>query len=166
MKKHYARLLIVFSLSVWGSELRAQNMKIGVVDRQYILNTLSKADKDHLDLEKAEKQLVSEMEKSEKDLEAKRQKHRKANSKGDGASMVSTEKESQQLYSALNARRDELYRRKAELATLRDSKINEAIKQTAFEKQYTSVLDINTVPFYAEEDNISALVLKKLGFVR
>lgn len=165
MKKHCISLLIVFALSMWGFDLRAQNVKIGVVDRQYVYSTLAAAGS-QVEEKNSQQGLLSDMKTLDKNLGEKRAAYEEVRKKGDMASMASLDKESRQLLGSMEAKRKELARRQADLIRSRETRVTEAIKAVAVERGYTSVLDVSAVPFFSEEDNISLLVLQKLGVAK
>jgi Skp family chaperone for outer membrane proteins len=163
MKRQFIFSLFLFTLSVCGSGLRAQSLKAGVVDAQYIKAALAARGQDQADHDKAEKALVAEMGPLEGELEKGRQVCQELKSKGDEPALLRLEGELRQMLHRLEALHAEVRDRRVQLNESRELRIKEAVKAVAAEKGYASVVSISAAPFHDEKDNISDLVLQKLG---
>jgi Skp family chaperone for outer membrane proteins len=163
MKRQLAFSFFLFILSVCGSGLSAQSLKTGVVDVHYIKSALTAHGQDQVDHDKAEKALVAEMGPLEGELEKKWRVYHELRSKGDKPALLRLEDELRQMLNQLEAKHSDLRNRRVQLNESRESRIKEAVKAIAGEKGYASVIEISAAPYHDAKDNISDLVLQKLG---
>ena len=131
----------------------AQTTKIAVVDSPYINQILTTSHAQQLELTKEELQLYQEIDtygKNNLRVDSKKEE-------------VSKAAEHRQFYEKATAKRKNLNSRKQALQQTIMDQIKLAIQQVAQEHNYTLVLELQQAPYYSHNDDISKLVLQKLG---
>lgn len=165
------RILLSTAFAIIGFGLMAQ-LKIGYTNVDYVLSLMPQAKQVESELATRENQLTSQLESKYKEYQAKVADYQQ-NAEG-YTDVVKADKENEivnlqnsiQQFEA-NAQNSLLNKRNELLQPLFEQ-IGTAIEQVSTENGYTHVFNMNTnggtILLYArEEDNVTNLVLKKLG---
>ncbi len=166
-----SRILLSAALSIVGLGLMAQ-LKIGYTNADYILSLMPEAKQIESDLTAYESQLQNQLKSKYDEFQAKA-----ADYQQNGASMIDAvrlDKEQelqnmqQEIASFEQQAQQSLGNKRNQLVSPAYEKIGTAIEQVAKENGYTHIFSSGSPGFsvllYArEEDNVSDLVLKKLG---
>ncbi len=165
--KYFTKSLFVFSILLVTCvfSTATQTVKIGVVDRNLISNALNEKAK-QLNQTAPEEELRQEIKSLNQTLTKKRQDFQDSRNKGDKSRMESADQESRQILAGLEEKRRALDKLQESSSQSQEGTIQEAIKAVAQEQGYTSILEVSVVPFYQDKDNISPLVLQKLGITK
>ena len=169
MKKIVLGILVVLSM---GSTLLAQKGKIGYCNVDYILAYLPDTKEAESSLKTYQAQLDNQYQAKLKDFQTKYQAYEKGQATMPASIKADKEKELQDLNARIesfsrNAEAD-LQKKQVELMQPIFDKINNAIENVAKENGYEYILNANSsgvsIVLYApEQNNVSNLVLKKLG---
>lgn len=166
-----SRILLSAALSIIGLGLMAQ-LKIGYTNADYILSLMPEAKQIESDLTAYETQLQNQLKSKYEEFQAKATDYQQ-----NGATMIDAvraDKEQelqnmqQEIQSFEQQAQQSLANKRNQLVGPAYEKIGTAIEQVAEENGYTHIFSSGSPGFsvllYArEEDNVSDLVLKKLG---
>lgn len=177
MKKIIFSLLITTVISAMSSQLMAQVQKIGYTNLDYILGLLPDAKKVETELKTYEEQLQKQLQTKYADYEKKLKEYQEAVSKGVMTDLIKEDKE-KELMSMQNSIKEfeesaKSAMQKKQVALLEPvlAKVQKAIDEVGKENDYSYILSTHAdyggsaIILYAKskEENISDLVLKKLG---
>lgn len=177
MKKIIFSLLITTVISAMSSQLIAQVQKIGYTNLDYILGLLPDAKKVETELKTYEEQLQKQLQTKYADYEKKLKEYQEGVSKGVMTDLIKEDKE-KELMSMQNSIKEfeesaKSSMQKKQVALLEPvlAKVQKAIDEVGKENDYSYILSTHAdyggsaIILYAKskEDNISDLVLKRLG---
>jgi Skp family chaperone for outer membrane proteins len=77
--------------------------------------------------------------------------------------LVALEQESKQYYAQLEKKEKEANAKRSTAIAISEEKLEKAIQDVAKENKYSAVMDVQQVIYHDAADNITSLVLKKLG---
>ena len=166
MKK---QILLAASLLMGGlMTVQAQStQKIGFVDGQYIYNQMPEVKAASTQLETYGKQLQASLKSKEEELERKYKGYMDTEGTMTDALKTATQKELQGLQEQIQIQQRDaqlsLQKKESDLLKPIEDKISKAIKDVATENGFTYILSKEQLLHFPEGDNISNLVLKKLG---
>jgi len=166
-----SRILLSAALSIVGLGLMAQ-LKIGYTNADYVLSLMPEAKQIESDLTTYESQLQNQLKSKYEEFQTKA-----ADYQQNGATMIDAvradkETELQNMQQEIQAfeqqAQQSLANKRNQLVSPAYEKIGTAIEQVAKENGYTHVLSsgspgLSVLLYAREEDNISDLILKKLG---
>jgi len=177
MKKIIFSLLLITAITTATSNLMAQVQKIGYTNLDYILGLLPDAKKVETELKTYEEQLQKQLQTKYADYEKKLKDYQDGVAKGVMTDLIKEDKE-KELMSMQNSIKEfeegaKTSMQKKQVALLEPvlAKVQKAIDEVGKEKDYSYILSTHAdyggsaIILYAKskEDNISDLVLKKLG---
>lgn len=166
MKLNFILTFLLLSFCVLFSA-QAQGSKIGYVDRQYIRALLPEISKAQSDYSSTEKLIQNDSEKHYKQMEEKYAPLRKmkdTTGRAD-AQLVALEKESKNYYAQLEKKEKEASAKRSAAIAISEEKLEKAIQDVAKENKYSAVMDVGQVIYYDAADNLTSLVLRKLGIL-
>ena len=165
------RLFLTTALAIVGFGLMAQ-MKIGYTNVEYILTLMPEAKQIESELATTEKQLSAQLESKYQEYQAKVAEYQQNAESYTDVVIADKENEIVNLQTSIqqfeaNAQ-NSLVNKRNELLAPAFEKIGVAIEQISTENGYTHVFNMTaggqSILLYArEEDNVTELVLKKLG---
>jgi outer membrane protein len=173
-------LLTVLSLFLTGAAFQAgaqTNPKLGYTNLDYILGLLPEAKQVETDIQTYEKQLQTQLQSKYADYEKKLKDYQEASSKGLMTDVIKEDKE-KELMSMQNSIKEfeqsaqsSLQKKQVSLLEPVLAKVQKAIDAVGAENDYSYIFSTHAdyggsaIILYAKskEDNISDLVLKKLG---
>ncbi len=145
-------------------------MKVGYFDLAYIMPLLPEVKKAETDIEAYAKQLDAEFTKKQKEFNDKYKDLAEAVKSLDGLSQTILNAKQEELQSLQKQLQDFEQRSVSDIQTRRDkalepiyAKIETAVKEVATGNAYTHVLRAEACYLPVKENNVSNLVLKKLG---
>lgn len=166
-------LVVVVALVALGFSASAQdNLKLGYTNADYILSLLPEAKQIDAELKAYEKQLQNQIQAKYQDLQAKVADYEKNVASYDELIRADKEQEIQALQQSIQKFSQDaevsMNKKRNQLLQPAYEKIGNAIEQVAKENNYTHIFSAGTPGFdvllYArEEDDVSNLILKKLG---
>ena len=166
-----AKIAINILLTVISLSLAAQ-LKIGYTNADYILSLMPEAKQIESDLTSYEKQLQNQLQAKYTEFQTKATDYQKTADTMIDAVRSDKETELQNMQQEIQKFEQEaqtsLAKKRNELVEPTYEKIGTAIEQVAKENGYTHIFSsgspgFNVLLYAREEDNISELVLKKLG---
>lgn len=177
MKKIIFSVLLTAMVATMYSPLMAQTQKIGYTNLDYILGLLPDAKKVESELKTYEEQLQKQLQTKYADYEKKLKEYQDGVSKGVMTDLIKEDKE-KELMSMQNSIKEfeesaKSAMQKKQVALLEPvlAKVQKAIDEVGKDNDYSYILSTHAdyggsaIILYAKnkEDNISDLVLKKLG---
>ena len=177
MKKIIFSLLLISVIATASSNLMAQVQKIGYTNLDYILGLLPDAKKVETELKTYEEQLQKQLQTKYADYEKKLKDYQDGVAKGVMTDLIKEDKE-KELMSMQNSIKEfeegaktSMQKKQVSLLEPVLAKVQKAIDEVGKEKDYSYILSTHAdyggsaIILYAKskEDNISDLVLKKLG---
>lgn len=177
MKKIIFSILLTAFVATMYSPLMAQGQKIGYTNLDYILGLLPDAKKVEGELKTYEEQLQKQLQTKYADYEKKLKEYQDGVSKGVMTDLIKEDKE-KELMSMQNSIKEfeesaKSAMQKKQVALLEPvlAKVQKAIDEVGKENDYSYILSTHAdyggsaIILYAKnkEDNISDMVLKKLG---
>lgn len=177
MKKIIFSLVVAVTFGLFNNLLNAQSQKIGYTNLDYILAQLPDAKKVESELKSYEEQLQKQLQTKYGDYEKKLKEYQDGVSKGVMTDLIKEDKE-KELMSMQNSIKEfeegaKTSMQKKQVALLEPvlAKVQKAIDEVGKENDYTYILSTHAdyggsaIILYAKnkEDNISDMVLKKLG---
>lgn len=166
-----SRILLSAALSIVGLGLMAQ-LKIGYTNADYILSLMPEAKQIESDLTTYETQLQNQLKSKYDEFQTKATDYQQNAATMIDAVRLDKETELQNMQQEIQSfeqqAQQSLANKRNQLVSPAYEKIGTAIEQVAKENGYTHIFSSGTPGFsvllYArEEDNVSDLVLKKLG---
>ncbi len=169
--------MLITAISTAASNLMAQVQKIGYTNLDYILGLLPDAKKVETELKTYEEQLQKQLQTKYADYEKKLKDYQDGVAKGVMTDLIKEDKE-KELMSMQNSIKEfeegaKTSMQKKQVALLEPvlAKVQKAIDEVGKEKDYSYILSTHAdyggsaIILYAKskDDNISDLVLKKLG---
>lgn len=167
-KKKNMKFRTLFSaiFTVISMNLMAQ-LKIGYTNADYILSLMPEAKQIEADLNTYETQLQNQLKSKYEEFKAKATEYQQNAESMIDAIRVDKENELQNIQLEIQQfeqqAQESLVNKRNQLVGPAYEKIGTAIEQVAKENGYTHIFRFNVLLYAREEDNISDLVLKKLG---
>lgn len=160
------RILLSTAFAIIGFGLMAQ-LKIGYTNVDYVLSLMPEAKQIESELAVQEKQLTAQLESKYKDYQTKLGDYQKNGASYTDVVRADKENELYNLQTSIqefetNAQNSLINKRNQLLQPVYE-KIGVAIEQIAEENGYSHVFNMSTLLYAKEEDNVTNLVLKKLG---
>jgi outer membrane protein len=160
-------LAILTFFIAWGMVSNAQTQKFGYIEIPTVFDQLPETKKAKADLEAYAKQLEKSLKDQEASLKTKYDQAEKDFPTMSETLKQATQRELQAMGEKLQiARRDaqeQLSKKENELLKPVEDKISKAIKDVASESGYTYIFNKENLLHFPPADDISTLVLKKLG---
>ncbi len=166
-------LIVIIAVIACSYSVSAQSdLKIGYTNADYVLSLLPEAKQIDAELKAYEKQLQNQIQAKYKDLQAKVADYEANVNTYDELIRADKEQEITNLQQSLQKfsqdAENSLSNKRNQLLKPAYEKIGKAIEQVAVENNYTHIFSAGTPGFdvllYArEEDDVSDLILKKLG---
>ncbi len=166
-----SRILLSVALTTIGFGLMAQ-LKIGYTNADYILSLMPEAKQIESELTTYETQLQNQLQSKYQEFQAKAAEYQQNAASMIDAVRADKETELQNMQQEIQKFEQEaqnsLSNKRAQLISPAYEKIGTAIEQIAKENGYTHIFSsgspgFNVLLYAREEDNVSDLVLKKLG---
>lgn len=160
-------------LFVSGISVKAQDLKIGYVNVEYVLSVWPAVKAVQSEMKTYEEQLMKDIQAKQGEYQAKVQEYERTKAILTDPKRQALEVEIQSLVSQI-----QLYQKNAQIELLNKqqeklnplfTKVSETISEVAKELNYTHVfnqtIEANSILLYAknEEDNLSKAVMKKIG---
>ncbi len=171
---HYTlRILSLYGLFILFSlfSLRAQTAKVGYVDMQKLYGQLPAAAQVEKEYSDYSKLVYGELEQKKKVLDDKARRLSKPKTMEESANpnpddlkqQAALGAETEAFHRELNQKQKQVADKRESLYTALRTRIQQAIKEVAAEKGYSSVMDANTMLHYPAAEDITSLVLSKLA---
>ncbi len=166
-----SRILLSAALSIVGLGLMAQ-LKIGYTNADYILSLMPEAKQIESDLTAYETQIQNQLKAKYEEFQAKAADYQQNAATMIDAVRADKETELQNMQQEIQSfeaqAQQSLSNKRNQLVSPAYEKIGTAIEQVAKENGYTHILSagsagVSVLLYAREEDNISNLVLQKLG---
>jgi Skp family chaperone for outer membrane proteins len=166
MKKHilvYSLTFLFFGFFSVSLQTMAQSSKNGYIDMSYIHQNLPDVKQAEARIKAVEEAHRQELEAKNKQLKAEREKIQKEKKEISAEVNTRLAGELQEFENLSFAKAQEVANRREASYKIINEKIKKAIQQTALEKGYTAIQDISSLIYFDPKDDITKLVLEKLG---
>ena len=161
-----SRIILSAALAIVGFGVMAQ-LKIGYTNADYILSLMPEAKQIESELSAYEKQLQNQLQSKYQEFQAKAADYQENAAGMIDAVRTDRENELQNMQQEIQKfeaeAQNSLVNKRNQLLQPEYEKIGTAIEQVAKENGYTHILSMATLLYAREEDNVSNLVLAKLG---